>query len=363
VIPLQCAYLRPRFLTYHPVQFSGSTSLSQQFILIDTTEPDQGPEPSGSARTALSVIGQGFEGPYAWVRADAAALTQKLVFPGRRPLADLAVEGIVQIHGNPTLHGDSVLTLPGGSFAMGSPPEEPGRNSDEGPRHQVRVRDFGIMATEVTNAQYAAFLNASGRRGTQDRPWFESQQEDPQSRIEGEPGAWRASPGFEQHPAVNVSWYGAQEFCARYGGRLPTEAEWEYAARAGTTTAWSFGPDAADIDRYAWYADNSGGEPHPVAAKRPNSWGLYDMHGNLWEWTEDCWHGNYRDAPSDGSAWLDKGVDQDCPYRVVRGGSFDFPPWVLRSAVRGGFRPGDRYVLLGFRCVRSRSPGMGPSTN
>lgn len=184
-------------------------------------------------------------------------------------------------------------------------------------------------------------------------------------------------------PANGVSWYDAVlscnalsaaeglEPCYRIEGedsaelipgangyRLPTEAEWEYACRAGTTIAWSFGADAADIDQYAWYASNSEGTPQAVAEKEPNRWGLYDMHGNLWEWVEDCWHGNYRGAPSDGSAWL----DQDCLVRVVRGGSFLNPPRFLRSARRDGDRPVNRLNFLGFRCVRSRSPGMGPST-
>ncbi len=333
--------------------------LSHQLILIDTAGPGQDLEPSESARTAMSVIGRNFEGPYAWVQADAAELTQALDFFGRKPLADLPIERIVQIQGDPTLRGRSFLTLPGGSFVMGSPEEEPNRYSDEGPRHQVRVPDFAIMATEVTNAQYAAFLNAAGRRGTQDRPWFESRAEDSQSRIEKEGDTWRASPGFEQYPVVNVSWYGARAFCAHYGGRLPTEAEWEYAARAGTTTAWSFGANASDIGEYAWYSDNSGNKPHPVAGKRPNPWGLYDMHGNLWEWVEDCWHDNYRGAPNDGSAWVDK----DCTYRVVRGGSFFFSPRFLRSANRDRDRPVYRDVFFGFRCVRSLSPGMGPLTD
>lgn len=184
--------------------------LSHQLVLIHTTGPGQEPAPSGSAQTAMSALGQGFDGPYAWLRADAADLTRRLDFPGWQALDALCTNGSFRLaytQGTPKLRGRAgkVLTdstrapfvvLPGGSFVMGSPEEEPERDSDEGPWHQVQVPDFAIMATEVTNAQYAAFLNAAGRRGTQDRLWFRSQAEDPSSRIEGNAGAWRAKAGF-----------------------------------------------------------------------------------------------------------------------------------------------------------------------
>ena len=172
----------------------------------------------------------------------------------------------------------------------------------------------------------------------------------------------------EREPVTDVSWLEAAKFCNLLskregyepayeikgkkvswneeadGYRLPTEAEWEYAARAGTQTAWSFGDDESMIGAYAWFHGNSGGQPHPVGEKLPNRWGLFDMHGNVWEW---CWdaYGSYSEASrSDGD-------------RVLRGGAFVRVPWDLRSAVRDWFRPEGRRRHIGFRCARgSRRP-------
>src|SRR5690606_35512407 len=125
------------------------------------------------------------------------------------------------------------------------------------------------------------------------------------------------------------------------------EAEWEYACRARTTTHFSFDGDKSKLGDYAWYASNSGGKTHPVRQKQPNAWGLYDMHGNVWEWCEDVWHDSYTGAPTDGSAWLTGG---DQTRRVLRGGSWlDGFPWFLRSASRNGDAAGLRGVYLGFR--------------
>ncbi len=127
---------------------------------------------------------------------------------------------------------------------------------------------------------------------------------------------------------------------------MPTEAEWEYAARAGTQTRYSFGDDERKLGEYAWYYENSGDRAQPVGTRQPNPWGLYDMHGNVWEWVQDCWHENYSGAPTDGSAW----EADNCQQRVLRGGSFDF--WAGSCAPRrlGSTRvpgPDD-----GFRCAR-----------
>jgi formylglycine-generating enzyme required for sulfatase activity len=160
-------------------------------------------------------------------------------------------------------------------------------------------------------------------------------------------------------PATSVSLDDAQQYVAwlsrltgqRY--RLLSEAEWEYAARAGSTTAYSFGDDPATLGDYAWYHDNSKGKAHPVGLKKPNAWGLYDMHGNVWQWVEDCYHEHYTGAPEDGSAWIE---GADCGSRVVRGGSWDYPPQGLRSAVRTGFDSVVRYDGLGFRVGRTLAP-------
>jgi sulfatase modifying factor 1 len=136
-------------------------------------------------------------------------------------------------------------------------------------------------------------------------------------------------------------WDGAAD-----GYRLPTEAEWEYACRAGTTTRWSFGDDPELLGEYAWFQENSDNKAHPVAEKRPNSWGLYDTHGNVWEW---CWdrYGPYASSPAINPQGPRRGE-----YRVVRGGSFDDSPQDLRSANRGYHRPVRRFRYIGFRCVR-----------
>ena len=131
--------------------------------------------------------------------------------------------------------------------------------------------------------------------------------------------------------------------------RLPSEAEWEYAARAGTSTKWSFGDNESQLSDYAWYLGNSkrwfgGAQTQRVAQKRPNAFGLFDMHGNVWEWTQDCWHDNYTGALTDGRAWT---TGCSGSFRVLRGGSWSGNPAILRSAVRGGNTPDDRSGLSG----------------
>jgi formylglycine-generating enzyme required for sulfatase activity len=136
--------------------------------------------------------------------------------------------------------------------------------------------------------------------------------------------------------------------------RLPTEAEWEYAARARSEKAFSFGDDESKLNEYAWYWDNSEVKTHPVGQKKSNAWGLYDIHGNVWEWVEDDWHDNYDGAPNDGRAWVS---DPRGAYRVLRGGGWLNGARRCRSADRGIGRPGDRYNLVGFRLSRSVAPG------
>lgn len=135
--------------------------------------------------------------------------------------------------------------------------------------------------------------------------------------------------------------------------RLPTEAEWEYACRAGTTGPYSFGTDVARLKEYAWYKDNSKGYDPPVGAKKANPWGLYDMHGYVFEWCADSWHPNYTDAPADGSVW--KGGKGG--YRVIRGGAWSAPAGAARSAARQGVPENTRSDAIGFRCVIARTSG------
>jgi formylglycine-generating enzyme required for sulfatase activity len=132
--------------------------------------------------------------------------------------------------------------------------------------------------------------------------------------------------------------------------RLPSEAEWEYAARAGNSGKWSFGNDVSQLGAYAWFSANSDHKSHPVGQKKPNAFGLHDMHGNAREWVEDVWHANYNGAPSDGSAWTSGG---DQARRVLRGGAWGGGPEILRSAIRNLEAPGDRINGTGMRIART----------
>ena len=159
----------------------------------------------------------------------------------------------------------------------------------------------------------------------------------------------------DNHPVEKVSWGDVQEFINKLNEkentnkyRLPSEAEWEYAARAGTTTRYSFGDDDSKLGEYAWYDENSSGKTHPVGQKGSNPWGLYDVHGNVWEWVQDEWHNTYEGAPNDGSAWEDVGSAR----RVIRGGNWYNNAGSCRSALRYHFNQGYRYVHLGFRLLQ-----------
>ena len=163
---------------------------------------------------------------------------------------------------------------------------------------------------------------------------------------------------------INVSWEDAQAYAdwlnKKTGKefRLPSEAEWEYACRAGTRTRFYTGDSDKDLDRAGWYRSNSGNKTHPVGEKAPNVWGLYDMHGNVWEWVEDDWQGSYSSyngAPDDGRAWVENSRGS---YRVLRGGSWFNAAQDCRSAMRYSFAPGYRDGGVGFRL--SRSVALGP---
>ena len=128
-----------------------------------------------------------------------------------------------------------------------------------------------------------------------------------------------------------------------------SEAEWEYAARSGSQTAYSFGNDPKEVDRYAWFSENSAKKTHPVGGRLPNAFGLYDLHGNVWEWTADCCNENYSGAPTDGTAW----TTGDRCRRVVRGGYWDYGPQIVRAAIRGGNTTASQFKDIGFRVART----------
>ena len=177
-------------------------------------------------------------------------------------------------------------------------------------------------------------------------------------------GPWRAITGSnpsefskcgDNCPVEMVSWDDVQAFIKKLNEktgknyRLPSEAEWEYAARAGTQTAYSFGDNEGDLGRHAWFSQNSNRTTHPVGEKQSNSFGLHDMHGNVWEWTQDCWNGNYNAAPTDGSVW----TTGNCSLRVARGGSWVDGPRFLRSAYRLRSTSAIRNLDFGFRVART----------
>ncbi len=217
--------------------------------------------------------------------------------------------------------GIEFVLIPKGTFEMGSNDGD----SDETPVHQVTINQpFYLAKHEVTQAQ-----------------WQRVMQSNP-SEFKG-----------ENLPVTNVSWNDAQKFIEELNARerintyrLPTEAEWEYAARARTKTAYSFGNDPGLLKKYGWYDDNSDGKIHAVGQLKENPWGLHDMHGNVWEWVED-WYGKY---PSGSQS--DPEGPKNGNFRVVRGGSFIVSPRDLRSARRDELGPVVRFSSLGFRCVR-----------
>jgi len=213
-----------------------------------------------------------------------------------------------------------LVKVAAGSFNMGS-----NDYSDEQPIHRVNLREFLIGKYPVTQAQYQAIMGTN-------------------------PSNFKGS----QNPVEEVSWHDAVKFCEELSRRngqkvkLPTEAQWEYACRAGSTGKYCFGDDVSKLGNYAWYNENSGSKTHPVGGKLANSWGLHDMHGNVWEWCEDVWHENYNGAPSDGSAWLTGGEQN---RRALRGGSWFNDGFVCRSANRVSNNAVVRNSDNGFRVV------------
>ena len=264
-----------------------------------------------------------------------------------------------------------MVVVPAGEFLMGSDRRDDESADDERPRHRVTLDGFALGVHEVTRDEYEAFVAATGR-GSGDRcRAFDAEDRRWEWRSEA---SWR-SPGYPQagdHPVVCVNWEDAQAYVrwlsteTGQSYRLPSEAEWEYAARAGTTTRRHWGDDPDDGCAYAngadrtfearvdnWrVADCTDGVvwTSPVGAYQPNAFGLHDTLGNVWEWVEDCWHDDYDGAPRDGSAWTRGG---DCGRRVVRGGSWSNVPRDLRSAFRDRLDADYRLGSLGFRVART----------
>jgi formylglycine-generating enzyme required for sulfatase activity len=242
-----------------------------------------------------------------------------------------------------------MVAIPGGTFTMGSPQDEKDSYDDERPQHEVNVPTFFIGKYPITQAQWRAVASRTDLKVKQD--------------LDLNPAYFKDRPDSDRRPVEQVNWYDAVEFCARLskltGGeyRLPSEAEWEYACRAGTTTAFHFGEtitgELANYDAIYTYADEPDGEYRqqtiPVGQFPPNAFGLYDMHGNVWEWCADTRHPNYDGAPTDGSAWIENKNDNCSPWR---GGSWFNNPDLCRSAFRDfSYRRVNSNYFLGFRVV------------
>ena len=275
-----------------------------------------------------------------------------------------------------------MVVIPAGTFMMGSPASEAGRYDDEGPRHQVTLGSFALGRYEVTRAEYAAFVSATGHDVSGGCHVLDYNADD---RLyewpHDENASWR-SPGFSQggdHPVVCVNWRDAQAFVdwlSRETGeryRLPSESEWEYAARAGTSTRRWWGDEAGaqqceyanggdatyeqevlrrfvDADWGVAECTDGSARTAPVGSFSPNDFGLHDVLGNVWEWVEDCWHNDYSGAPSDGTAWERGG---NCGRRVLRGSSWLGYSRTLRSAARYRYATGARLGGAGFRVSRT----------
>jgi formylglycine-generating enzyme required for sulfatase activity len=285
-----------------------------------------------------------------------------------------------------------MVVLPAGSFTMGSSGEEKswaashggsaGAVADEGPQHQVTLPSFALGKYDVTRREYAAFARDAGYPAGDGcgsgRAIF---------KYEKNPRATWDHPGQSQtdrDPVVCVSWQDARAYVAWLNRRvqssgpasangpyrLPSEAEWEYAARAGTTTKFYWGDDDAAAPVHAWFNANSGcqnvaglfcdhGQTHPVGSKPPNAFGLYDMAGNVWQWTEDCYDNSYAGVPADGRANETPSTDPKAMdsrgqcLRVDRGSSWMFPAWLLRPATRERNPASYRNDIMGFRVART----------
>ena len=220
-----------------------------------------------------------------------------------------------------------LILIPTGEFMMGSPDSDKNAASDEKPQHRVRItKPFYLGKYLVTQDQWEAVIGNNP------------------SHFKG-----------PKNPVERVSWDDCQKFLGKLNAKvgsgagkfqLPSEAQWEYACRAGSKTKYCFGDDEKQLGEYAWHLQNSDGKTHPVGEKKPNAWGLYDMHGNVWEWCQDRYEdGYYKESPVDDPKGPATGAG-----RVFRGGSWRYPAGICRSASRDSYGPGaSRFIGLGFR--------------
>jgi len=276
--------------------------------------------------------------------------------------------------------GPEMVLIAAGRFQMGSPAEDAEADSDEHPAHPVTiVKPFALARCETTVAEFGLFVSETKYVTDAERGKGCYTLNAKGDSFEQHSDANWLHPGFDQEPnypvvcvSHNDARYYARWLSLRTGReyRLPTEAEWEYAARGGTTTTRYWGDEADAGCLYANGLDQSFKARYPespwthaacddgavftapVGSYRRNSFGLSDMAGNAWEWVEDCWHGSYQGAPTDGSAWLDR-EGGECARRVLRGGGWRDTPWFLRSALRYGDRADEAFFNVGIRLART----------
>jgi formylglycine-generating enzyme required for sulfatase activity len=269
---------------------------------------------------------------------------------GAAALCASAIAATPSSHAAEPMHRNSIdmafVLIPAGSFQMGSSDDDPEATSAEKPRHRVTIsKPFYLGRFEVTQAQWLAVMGTGSFASARSNPYYNL------------PGmADRLNK--PDHPAT-VSWNEAQAFVQRLNAkeghtryRLPTEAEWEYAARAGTTTAYSYGDDTRQLGRYAWFGEDfASGATHAVGQKLPNPWGLHDVHGNVWEWTQDRYSERHdsRDA-------IDPRGPSSGESRVVRGGSWHETSTSWRSAFRKPYSADYRGISIGFRVALDTVP-------
>ena len=255
----------------------------------------------------------------------------------------------------------TMLRIPAGSFEMGAPETEAESSDRERPVHRVTLGEFLLGQTPITQAQWRAVAAWQRLEHEDGDLWPEVLDADPVAKL-------NEAERFlgERRPVVNVSWHDAMAFCQRLRLRtgknytLPSEAQWEYACRAGTTTPFHWGAtintNLANYDGSEVYGDGEKGKHRQqtvdIASFPANPWGLHDMHGNVWEWCADQWHNNYEGAPEDGRAWIDNEANENknnMNIRLLRGGSWYGNPRNCRSAYRNYNLPDYRNVSIGFR--------------
>lgn len=246
------------------------------------------------------------------------------------------------------------VSLPGGEYVRG---DETGKGREnERPAGPVRVSGFEIGRTEVTVEQFRVFAEETGHVTAAERRGFVTDIDVAMGSLVRREGISWKNPGFRQagdHPVVWVDAEDAEAFARwmseRTGRkhRLPTEAEWEYAARGGKSQRWAGTSDAGDLGEYAWYAANSGGATHPAGTRKPNGFGIHDMSGNAWEWCVD----GFDPYPTSRETLVDP-VGKDRSHRALRGGSWRVDAPVITTTYRNGYRPDYSHASIGFRLVR-----------